>query len=95
MIPMTMSVYLCVIRDEMIIYKAFLGQAAASDSIRTLQGRGELEPLDSWSEVSLNYEKYEAKDLQRVWDMIAKSPEGLQNFAKVPEEGTWGLLYEN
>ena len=92
---MSIAVYLCVIRNEMIIYKTFLGQAATSDSIRSLQGQGDLEALDSWSEVGFRYEKFETKDLQRVWDKIAKSPEGLQNSAKVPQDGTWGLLFED
>jgi hypothetical protein len=90
-----MSVYLCVIRDEMIIYKAYLGQSATSDSIRDLLGLGELVPVDSWSEVGLTYEKYETNDLQRAWNKIVKSDDGLQMLDKVPTEGTWGFLNEN
>jgi hypothetical protein len=92
---MVSSVYLCVIREEMIVYKAYLGQAATADSIRSLLGSGELVPIDSWSEVKLAYEKYEAEDLQRDWDKIVKSTDGLQDLNNVPSDGTWGILYES
>lgn len=88
------SVYLCVIRGEMLVFKKFLGQSETYDSIRNLQQRGELEPIDSWSEPGLTYEKYDAEGVQRVWSRIVKSQEGLQSLDKVPSEGTWGLLYE-
>jgi hypothetical protein len=89
------SVYLCVIKEEMIVFKAYLGQAGTSDSIRALLARGDLVPIDSWAEVGLSYEKYDTDDFRRSWDKIAKAPEGLQNLAKVPAEGTWGVLYES
>jgi hypothetical protein len=88
------SVYLCVIRDEMIVFKAYLGQSGTSDSVRSLLGSGDLVPIDSWSEVGLSYEKYETGDLQRTWSKIAKSPDGLQSLDRVPTDGSWGLLYE-
>ena len=91
----SVDVYLCVIRDEMIVYKAYLGQSGTSNSIRSLLGTGELVPINSWSEVGLNYEKYSTEDLERVWSKIVKSPDGLQDLSKVPAEGSWGLLYEH
>ena len=89
------SVSLCVIREEMIVYKAYLGQSGTADSIRGLLGRGDLVPIDSWSEPHLTYEKYDTEDLQRSWPNIVKSPDGLQSFDQVPSDGTWGILYEN
>ena len=89
------SVFLCVIRSEMIIYKAYLGQKATADSIRSLQGRGALVAIDSWSEIRLTYEKYDTDDLQRNWTNIVKAPDGLQTLDKVPADGSWGILYEN
>jgi len=79
----------------MIVFKFVLGQSSTLDSMRKLQGSGDLVPVDSWSEVSLTYEKYDTEDLQRNWDKITKSPDGLQSLDKVPKEGTWGILYEN
>jgi hypothetical protein len=90
-----MSVYLCVIRDEMIVYKAYLGQSGTFDSIRNLLGRGDFAPMDSWSEVGLTYEKYDTEDLKRHWNEIIKSADGLKDLGKVPTEGTWGILYES
>ena len=78
----------------MLIYKAYLGQTGTSDSIRALLARGELVPIDSWSEVVLSYEKYDMGDLQRAWNKIEKSTDGLKDLDKVTTEGTWGLLYE-
>jgi hypothetical protein len=78
----------------MIIYKAYLGQTATADSIRSLQGRGDLVAIDSWSEIRLTYEKYDTDDLQRNWTSIVKSPDGLQTLDKVPTDGLWGILYE-
>lgn len=89
------SVYLCVIRDEMIIFKKYLGQSGTDDSIRKLLGSGDLVPIDSWSEVGLNYEKYNNDDIKRSWGKIIKSADGLQTLERVPEDGTWGILYEN
>jgi hypothetical protein len=89
-----MAVYLCVIRDEMLIFKKRLGQSETSNSIRALLGSGELVPIDSWSEVGLTYEKYEIQDLKQAWGRIVKSNDGLETLDKVPVEGTWGLLYE-
>jgi hypothetical protein len=90
-----MLVYLCVIRDEMLVYKALLGESETSDSIRALLGSGELVPIDSWSEVKLTYEKYTTEDLQHIWNKIVKSPDGLNDLSEVPKEGTWGVLYES
>jgi hypothetical protein len=90
-----MSVSLCVIRDEMIVFKAFLGGQETSNSLRALLGAGNLVPIDSWSEVGLSYEKYESEDLKDSWNKIVKSPDGLQDLSKVPSEGSWGILYEN
>jgi hypothetical protein len=90
-----MSVYLCVIKEEMLVYKALLGESGTSDSIRTLLGTGELVPIDSWSEVGLAYEKYSTEDVRRNWNKIAKSADGLKELSKVPDEGTWGFLYES
>jgi hypothetical protein len=78
----------------MIIYKAYLGQEETSNSVRALLASGELEPIDSWSEVNLTYEKYDNEDLKRDWDKIVKSSQGLQRLDRVPADGTWGLLYE-
>jgi hypothetical protein len=89
-----MSVYLCVLKSEMIVYKKYLGAAETSDSIRSLLRTGELVPIDSWSEVGFAYEKYTTEDLTRNWNKIVKSANGLQNLSKVPTEGTWGILYE-
>jgi hypothetical protein len=89
-----MSVYLCVIRDEMIVFKKYLGQSASSDSIRALLGRSDLVPTDSWSELGLTYEKYNNDDLKRNWGKIVKSGDGLQNLDRVPSDGTWGIMYE-
>lgn len=89
-----MAVYLCVVKEEMVIYKAYLGESETSDSIRGLLRSGELVPVDSWSEVSLNYEKYYSEDVERNWNKIVKSADGLKSLDKVPTEGTWGLLYE-
>ncbi|MDH2901911.1 MAG: hypothetical protein PXY39_13160 [archaeon] len=89
------SVYLCVLRDEMIVYKRYLGQTGTSEAIHSLLGNGELVPSDSWSEVGLIYEKYNIDDLKRNWDKIVKSEGGLENLDNVPTEGTWGILYEN
>jgi len=93
-ILVTVDVYLCVIRDEMIVYKGYLGQSGTSDSIRSLLGTGELVPINSWSEEGLTYEKYSNEDLERSWNKIVKSADGLQNLKKVPTEGSWGILYE-
>ena len=57
-----MSVYLCVIKNEMVVYKSYLGQSGTSDSIRSLLRTGELLPIDSWSEIGLTYEKYSTED---------------------------------
>ena len=92
--PSSKDVYLCVIRDEMLVYKAHLGQSGTSDSIRHLLGTGELVPINSWSEVGLTYEKYNNDDLERTWNKVVKSADGLQNLDKVPREGSWGILYE-
>jgi hypothetical protein len=92
---MVTSVFLCVIRDEMIVFKAFLGKAETSDSLRNLLGSGDLMSIDSWSEVAFIYEKYEIEDLKRNWSRILKSAGGLQDLDKVPSEGSWGILYEN
>jgi hypothetical protein len=92
---LVVSVYLCVLRDEMIIYKAYLGQTATADSIRKLLAQGDLVPADSWSEPHLTYEKYETEDLQNKWSSIVKSPDGLLTLENVPSDGTWGILYEN
>jgi hypothetical protein len=89
----SVEVHLCVISDEMIVYKAYLGQSDASDSILGLLRIGELVPIDSWSSVGLKYEKYSTEDFQRCWNKI-KSPHGLQDLSKVPTEGSWGILYE-
>ena len=91
---MTTSVYLCVIRNEMLVYKAFLGSSETADSIRRLLATGELIPIDSWSEIGLTYEKYETEDMLRAWSKIAKRPNGLQDTSKVPTDGSWGFLYE-
>jgi hypothetical protein len=88
------GVYLCVINDEMIVYKAYLGQSGTSDSIRSLLRTGELVPIDSWSEEGLTYEKYSTEDLKRNWSKIVKAANGLENLDKVPTEGSWGILYE-
>ncbi len=90
-----MSVYLCVIKEEMLVFKKYLGQSATSDSIRSLQRRGELVPIDSWSEVGLSYEKYETDALNHNWNKIVKAPDGLQRLDRVPTEGTWGIFYED
>lgn len=90
---MVMSVYLCVIKSEMIVFKAYLGQSGTYDSIHGLLRLGELVPIDSWSELGLTYEKYDAEDFKRSWNKIIKSADGLQDLVKVPE-GNWGLLYE-
>ena len=92
---MVMTVYLCVVRSEMIVYKAYLGQSETSDSIHTLLRSGELMPIYSWSEVGLMYEKYDTTDFKRNWDKIVKASNGLKNLYKVPSEGYWGLLYES
>lgn len=92
---MVMSVYLCVIRNEMIVYKAYLGQTETSDSIRSLLRSGELVPIDSWSEVGLTYEKYDIADMKRNWNKIAKAANGLQSLDRLPSEGSVGLLYED
>jgi hypothetical protein len=89
------SISLCVIREEMIVYKAYLGQSGTADSIRALLGRGDLVPIDSWSEPHLTYEKYDTEDLQRSWSNVVKSPDGLQTLDQVPSDGTWGILYES
>jgi hypothetical protein len=89
-----MSVYLCVLKSEMIVYKAYLGQSGTSDSIRNLLRTGELVPIDSWSELGLTYEKYDMKDIERNWNKIVKDAKGLENLNKVPREGYWGILYE-
>jgi hypothetical protein len=78
----------------MIVYKAYLGEKETANSIRGLQGRGDLVTIDSWSEIHLTYEKYDTDDLQRNWGNIVKSPDGLQALDKVPTDGAWGLLYE-
>ena len=79
----------------MIVFKAYLGGPATSDSIRNLLKSGDLVPIDSWSEVSLTYEKYDSGDLTRSWDKIAKSPNALQDLGRAPADGTWGILYES
>ncbi len=79
----------------MIVFKAFVGGSDTSNSVRSLLGRGDLVPIDSWSEVSLTYEKYEMEDLKRSWEKIVKSKDVLQELDKVPSDGTWGLLYED
>ena len=79
----------------MIVFKAFVGGPDTSNSVLSLLGGGDLVPIDSWSEVSLTYEKYETEDLKRSWEKIVKSKEGLQALDKVPSDGTWGLLYED
>jgi hypothetical protein len=81
-------------RNEMIVFKAYLGQSETSDSIHNLLRLGELVPIDSWAEIGLTYEKYTTEHLKRNWNKIAKSPDGLKNLDKVPTEGTWGILYE-
>lgn len=86
--------YLCVVRDEMIVYKAYVGASETSDSIRRLLAIGDFVPIDSWSEIGLTYEKYETEDVQRVWSKIIKRPEGIQDISKVPLDGSWGFLYE-
>lgn len=91
---MAKSVYLCVIRNEMIVYKAFLGRSGTSDSIRSLLGSGELVPIDSWSEVGLTYEKYDTDAFKRVWNKILKEQGGLEKLDKIPTDGTLGILYE-
>jgi hypothetical protein len=78
----------------MIVYKAFLGQSDTSDSIRKLQASSELEEIDSWSEASFTYEKYNTEDVQRNWDKILRTSNGLQSLDKVPLEGSWGILYD-
>jgi hypothetical protein len=88
------EVYLCVIRDEMIIYKAHLGQSGTYESIRGLLRTGELVPIDSWSEKGLTYEKYTTEDIKRNWDKIVKDANGLKNLDRVPADGSWGILYE-
>jgi hypothetical protein len=50
--------------------------------------------MDSWSEVALAYEKYDAEDIKRNWNEISKSLDGLKNLDQVPTDGTWGILYE-
>lgn len=92
---MTTSVYLCVVRNEMLVYKHYLGNAETSDSIRKLLSTEELVPVDSWSEVGLTYEKYDQEDLKRNWDKIVKSEGGLESLDEVPTEGMWGILYES
>ncbi len=92
---MATIVSLCVIRDEMIVYKAYLGQIDTANSIRTLLGSGNLVPTDSWSELHLSYERYDSDDLQRNWGNIAKTSDGLQTLDNVPSDGTWGILYES
>jgi len=89
-----MSVYLCVIKNEMIVYKAYLGQSGTSDSIKSLLRTAELMPIDSWSEIGLTYEKYSTEDFERNWNKITKDADGLKNLNKVPREGSWGILYE-
>jgi hypothetical protein len=84
-----------VLRDEMIVYKKYLGQLETSNSIRSLLAQGKLVPIDSWSELGLTYEKYDVDDLKRIWKEIIKSPGGLEDLTKVPTEGTWGILYED
>ena len=78
----------------MIVFKAYLGQSAAMNSIRNLQRSGDLVSLDSWSEVNLTYEKYDSEVIKEVWDKIVKLPDGLADLNKVPMDGTWGFLYE-
>ena len=56
--------FIFVIRQEMLISKKFLGQSETFDSIRSLLQYGDLQPIDSWSEVRLTYEKYDTADLQ-------------------------------
>ena len=79
----------------MVVYKKYVGQDETYDSIRALQGRGDLVAMDSWSEVGLNYEKYNNEDVTRCWDSIAKAADGLKTLDRVPSEGTWGILYES
>jgi hypothetical protein len=90
----SVDVYLCVLRSEMIVYKTYLGQSETSDSIRSLLRTGELVPIDSWAEVGFTYEKYTTEHLERSWNKIVKSRDGLQNLDKVPREGSWGILSE-
>jgi hypothetical protein len=89
-----LPVYLCVIRDEMLVYKKYLGQSETESSIRRLLGSGDLVPIDSWSEVSFTYEKYNTEDLQKTWAKITKASDGVQSLDQVPEDGSWGILYE-
>lgn len=77
------------------MYKSYVGQSSTADSIKGLLASGDLVPIDSWSEVSLTYEKYEAEDLKRVWSNIVKDTRGLASLDRVQSDGTWGLLYEN
>jgi len=35
------------------------------------------------------------EDLKRAWDKIIVAKDGLQNVERVPEEGSWGILYES
>ena len=80
----------------MIVFKKYLGQSETLDSIRKLLANGELVPIDSWSEVGLTYEKYENEDLKRNWNKISKSTAGgLPSLERVPDQGTWGILYES
>lgn len=89
------KVFLCVIRNEMLVFKKYVGESATSDSIRTLLGTADLVPIDSWSEIDLTYEKYDSGDLKRVWSKIVKSAGGLEDLSNLPDEGSWGILYES
>lgn len=89
------SAYICVIRNEMIVYKTYLGEIPTFNSIKALQSQGELMPLDSWSELGFTYEKYNSEDLVRNWNRIVKSEKSLVRLDKVPTEGAWGILYES
>ena len=91
---MVTSVDLCVIKDEMLVFKAYLGQSGTSDSIKSLLRTGDLIPIDSWSEKGFTYEKYNTEDIQGNWNKIIKDADGLQKLDKVPTEGMWGILYE-
>lgn len=79
----------------MIVYKKYLGDSHASDSIRGLLARADLVPIDSWSEVGLVYEKYDTDDLKRNWDKIIKTSGGLESLDGVPTTGAWGILHED
>lgn len=91
---MVTLVYLCVIRDEMLVYRGLLGQSETYDSIRKLQSTAQLSPIDSWSEVGFTYEKYNTGQIRDIWGKIVKSPGGLQGLEKVSTDGAWGILYE-